>query len=113
VVISDTLDSDQLACFLGYVDGFYTLTATVCHSIVFYIGALTIATFRYDQYGRLRTIYSNHANNLIAVAGKAYSADACCCSSHWPDRGFVKAYSTAGAQCHDDFAGSRSQASLK
>src|SRR5690606_9082055 len=86
VVISDTLDSDQLACFLGYVDGFYTLTATVCHSIFFYIYALTIATFRNYQYGRLQTIYRYHANNFMAVTGKAYSADACYCSSHLPDR---------------------------
>src|SRR5690606_16292637 len=113
VVVRHVLDGDQLAGLFGDVDGFYALTATVGHPVIFNVGALAVSFFRHDQHAHVWAINTNHANDLVIGPCKRDAAYAGSSASHRPNGRLVETDGPSGLERHDDFAVAGRQAGFQ
>ena len=105
LLFSNGLDSYHLARIFRDVECLYTLTATVCYTVVAYDRTLTLTLLTHNEYGLLlRVVDAYHADDFVrgVVLIKSHTAYTRCSTAHGANCIFVKVNSTTIAVGHDN-----------
>ena len=66
IILRDALDGNDLSGLFGHVERLDTLSAAVCHTIVFDGGSFAVAVLADDKHGfAFRVVHANHADHFI------------------------------------------------
>src|SRR3546814_8957821 len=75
VLVNNTFDRNQLACFICDVQGLYAFATTVGPPVIVHAGAFSISLFRYHQNGCLWVVYGYPAHSLLIFLSKSYATN--------------------------------------